>query len=112
MINSQGGGALGKFVSGAKVLAAVPSISQRRRVYPELHKKKERLNGKELSTKTEIQSDEECFSGMVNRNLILSHFCTIHSLVSLYVVTVRLIGYRKGRAKANRVSTSFTSVSS
>ena len=38
-----GSGAYGKFVSGAKVLAAVPSISQPRRVYCELHGNKDRL---------------------------------------------------------------------
>ena len=41
-------GARGKFVSGAKVLAAVPSISQRRRVYEDILE--------ELSTNNEIQS--------------------------------------------------------
>ena len=35
--------ACGKFVSGAKVLAAVPSISQPRRVYCELHGNKDRF---------------------------------------------------------------------
>ena len=40
---NQHGGACGKFVSGAKVLAAVPSISQPRRVYCELHGNKDTL---------------------------------------------------------------------
>ena len=46
----------GKFVSGAKVLAAVPSISQPRRVYEDRVK----TGGarKELSTNDEIQSFE------------------------------------------------------
>ena len=35
--------ALGKFVSGAKVQAVVPSVSQRRRVYRELQENKNRL---------------------------------------------------------------------
>ena len=35
--------ARGKFVSGAKVLAAVPSISQRRRICRELHQSDDRL---------------------------------------------------------------------
>ena len=43
-----------------RVLAAVPSISSSRRVYGELHEKADRLEtggaGKELSTKSEIQS--------------------------------------------------------
>ena len=33
----------GKFVSGAKFLAAMPSISQPRRVYRELYKNEDRL---------------------------------------------------------------------
>ena len=63
-------------MSGAKVLASVPSISQPRRVY------EVRLEtggaGKELST-MKCRVLEEWFSGMVDRNL--SHFCTIDNLV-------------------------------
>ena len=54
------GAARGKFVSSAKVLTAVPSISQQRRVYRALHQNKDRFETgearKELSTKNEIQS--------------------------------------------------------
>ena len=35
--------ACGKFVSGAKVLAAVPSISKQRGIYRELHQNDNRL---------------------------------------------------------------------
>ena len=38
-----GGGPRGKFVSGNKVLAAVPSISQPRRVYRELYENEDGL---------------------------------------------------------------------
>ena len=66
--------ARGKFVSGAKVLAVVPSISQPIRVY------EDRLEtggaGKELSTNNEIQS----FGRVVFWN-DESHFCTIDNLV-------------------------------
>ena len=42
------GEARGKFASGAKVLVAVPSISQQRRVYREPHENEDRLeNGRE-----------------------------------------------------------------
>ena len=53
------GAVCGKFVSGAKVLVVVPSVSQRRRVYIELHELTRidwKLAGKQLSTKTEIHS--------------------------------------------------------
>ena len=54
------GVARGKFVSDAKVLAAVPSISQPRRIHRALDENEDRLEtggaGKELSTKNEIQS--------------------------------------------------------
>ena len=67
----------GKFVRGAKVLAAVPSILQPRRVY------EDRLEtggaGKEFSTTMKYRVLKEWFSGMVNRNL--SHFCTVDNLV-------------------------------
>ena len=67
----------------------MPSISQPRRVYRELHEKEDRLETggawKELSIKaanTEfLKCDKECFSGMVNRNVILSHLYTIDNLV-------------------------------
>ena len=49
-----GGGARGKFVGSAKVLAAVPSISQPRRVYED--RPETGGAGKELSTNNEIQS--------------------------------------------------------
>ena len=51
-------GAHGKFVSGAKVLADVPSISQPRTVYRELYENKDRLKtgGEAVVNKTEIQS--------------------------------------------------------
>ena len=68
--------ARGKFVSRAKVLAAVPNISQPRRVYED----RPETGGaaKELSTmKNRVL--EEWFSGMATRNL--SHFCTIDNLV-------------------------------
>ena len=47
-----------KFVSSAKVLAAVPSITQPKRVYRNYTKKRIDFDGvgKELSTKTEMQS--------------------------------------------------------
>ena len=50
-------GAGGKFVNGTKVLSAVPSISQPRRVDRELHESEDRLetDRKQLSAKTEIQ---------------------------------------------------------
>ena len=52
------GVARGKFVSGAKVLAAVPSISQPRRVYRELYENEDRLEtgGEAVVNKTEMQS--------------------------------------------------------
>ena len=54
--DASAGGARGKFVSGAKVLAIVPSSSQPRRVY------EDRLEtggaGKKLSTNNEIRSFE------------------------------------------------------
>ena len=53
-MRNQHAGARGKFVSGVKVLAAVPSISQPRRVYEDrLETGKAR---KELSTNNEIRS--------------------------------------------------------
>ena len=57
-IGSADGDARRKFVSGAKVLAALPTISQPRRVYCELHGNEDKLYlvGKQLSTKIEIQS--------------------------------------------------------
>ena len=69
--------ARGKFVSSAKVLAAVSSILQQRSIYCELYMKTRinfKLAGKQLSTMTEIQSFGRAFSRMVNRNLTLSHF--------------------------------------
>ena len=56
--HSKGDDESGKFVSGAKVLAAVPSISQPRRVYLELYPNEDKLEigGKQFSTKTEILS--------------------------------------------------------
>ena len=38
---------------------------------------------KQLSTVAEIQSFGRAFSQMVNRNLTLSHFCTLDNLVSM-----------------------------
>ena len=66
----------------------MPSISQPRRGYRELHEKEDRLETggawMELSIKaanTEfLKSDKDCFSRMVNRNVILSHFWTIDNL--------------------------------
>ena len=40
-----------------------------------------KLEGKQLPTITEIQSTGRAFSRMVNRNLTLSHFCTLDNLV-------------------------------
>ena len=50
--------ARGKFVSSAKLLAVVPSISQLRRFYHELHENEDRLEtgGKAVVKKPEIQS--------------------------------------------------------
>ena len=61
----------GKFVSGAKVLAAVPSIPQSRRVYRELYENEDRLEtGGESSCQQRLKYRilEECFSRIENRN--------------------------------------------
>ena len=85
-MSTAGGVARGKF---AKVLAAVPSISQPRRVYEDYLK----LAGPGRSCQQTMKYSvlEEWFSGMVNRNL--SHFCAIDNLVymSLLFSPLRLI---------------------
>ena len=53
--------ARGKFVSGAKVLAAVPSISKPRRVYRELHGKRIDLTGRSCQQRLKYKVSEECF---------------------------------------------------
>ena len=51
-----------------------------------------KLVGKQLSTMTEIQSIGRAFSRMVNRNLILSHFCTLDNLVYNMLTLSSLLG--------------------
>ena len=78
------GAACGKFLSGAKVLAALPSISQPRRIYRELHDYEIdlKLTGSSCQQGLKYRVLEECFfSRMVNRNFILFYFCTIDRLV-------------------------------
>ena len=67
--------ARGKFISGAKVLAVVQSMSQPKRVYED--KLETGGAGKELSTNNEIQRrfGRVVFWNGVNRNL--PHFCRI-----------------------------------
>ena len=65
---------------------------------------------------TEIHSIGRAFSRMVNRNLTLSHFCTLENLVynmlTLFSLLrlIYMIEVRRARAKANWVSASFESV--
>ena len=81
--------ARGKFVSGAKVLAAVPSISQPRKVYEDALETGGPGRSCQQTMKRRVL--EEWFSGMVNGNL--SHFCAIDNLVymSLLFSPLRLI---------------------
>ena len=75
----------GKFVSGAKALAAC-QVSRSQEEFIVNYMKTRRgfnLAGKQLSTKTQIQSTEECFSRMVNRNVILVYFCTTDNPVHM-----------------------------
>ena len=67
------GGASGKFVSGAKVLAAVPSISQPREEFTKIDLKLAE-QGRSCQQTMKYRVLEEWFSEMVNRNL--SHVCT------------------------------------
>ena len=76
-----------KFVSGAKVLAAVPSISQPRRVYRKLYQNEDRLEtGGGSSCRLKYRVLEECFPGIENRKCSLFHFCTTGNLV--YMLTL------------------------
>ena len=72
------GVARGKFVSGAKALAAVPSISLPSREFTRIDLKLAEP-GRSCQQTMKYRVLEEWFSGMMNRNL--SHFCTVDNLV-------------------------------